>query len=56
MVVKKGVKWRVGTSANIPLFSESWIKNGLFLSIDSLIHAPLTHVKVIDIIDQSNKV
>lgn len=32
------------------------VKNGLFLTTDSSICAPLTHVKVKDIIDQSSKV
>jgi len=56
MAVKKGARSCVSTSAKIPLFGDPWIKDWLLLLTDIPIYAPLAHVKVIDIIDQANKV
>jgi len=56
MVVKQGTRWRKGIGANIRLFGEPWLKEGLFLKTDSPIYASLAHVKVKDILKKSSKV
>lgn len=55
MVVKRGARWCVSTSAKIPLFGDLWIKDDLFLSTDVPVYAPLAHVKGMNIIDQASK-
>ncbi|AES98576.2 hypothetical protein MTR_5g070140 [Medicago truncatula] len=47
MVVKKGARWCIGTSLNIPLFGAPWLKDGLFFAPDNLIYASLAHVKML---------
>lgn len=53
---EKGARWRVGTCISIPLFGAPWIANGMSLAYDNPTFAPLAHLKVKDIIDQSDKV
>jgi len=39
MVVKKGARWRIGTSANIPLFGALCLTNGMAIADDNPILA-----------------
>jgi hypothetical protein len=53
---EKGARWRIGTCTNIPLFGASWLRNIMAIADDNPIFAPVSHIKVKDIIDQSHKV
>lgn len=56
MVVKQGARWWIGSGDNIPLLGAPWLKDGHSIATDSPMCAPLSHVKVHDIIEPSAKV
>lgn len=56
MVVQQGARWRIGTSANIPLFGVPWLKDGRAFTTNCPMYSSLSHVKVQDIIEPTSKV
>jgi len=55
MVVKQGARWGIEYGANILLLGPPWLKDGRSLTTDSPIYAALSHVKVKDIIEPTEK-